>query len=431
MKPILYYAMLMLLLLALQPRLSGQSETRTQANSSRSRGSLMVSNVIDSIQLGNSIAGPGVQLIGCRYFADDSAIGFFRDESFSLGIDSGIVISTGSIFDIPGPNISSSTGSALGMPGDTDLTTLQPNYATLDAAFIELSFIPLSDTLQAGVIIFASEEYPEYVNATFFDPIGIFLDGPGYPNVNIALIPGTSVPIGTQTLNHQTNSAHYISNAGGPSLIFDGYSRPLALKIPVVPFAAYRLKIAIADGGDMAYDSGIFLKMNSLRAYTCEPVASFSHTLNGLNLTITNHSTDAVYYELHLGDGHYYADSNLGVYTHTFADTGTYFVSLLAYHCNRIDVMSQMVYAGTTGREETAEPLAILHSQGDGKFTLGLRNASPGLVQVIDLMGRPVQEDQLFRGDSPVELFLGHLPRSVYLLVVNQDKEREVFRVRN
>ncbi|MBE0641627.1 MAG: choice-of-anchor L domain-containing protein, partial [Bacteroidales bacterium] len=146
MKPIPYYAMLMLLLLALQPRLSGQSGTRTQANSSRSRGSLMVSNVIDSILLGNSIAGPGVQLIGCRYLADDSAIGFFRDESFSLGIDSGIVISTGSIFDIPGPNISSSTGTALGMPGDTDLTTLQPNYATLDAAFIELSFIPLSDT---------------------------------------------------------------------------------------------------------------------------------------------------------------------------------------------------------------------------------------------------------------------------------------------
>lgn len=44
--------------------------------------------------------------------------------------------------------------------------------------------------------VFASEEYNEYVNSSFNDVFGFFVNG-----VNIALVPGTSTPVAINSVN--------------------------------------------------------------------------------------------------------------------------------------------------------------------------------------------------------------------------------------
>jgi hypothetical protein len=117
------------------------------------------------------------------------------------------------------------------------------------------------------------EEYPEYVNSSFNDVFGFFITGLNpagglYANTNVALVPGTSMPVAINNINLMLNNAYYVYNVGGVTIVFDGFTTVLTATIPVVPLATYHLKMAIADAGDMIFDSGIFLQCPSMRSYT-------------------------------------------------------------------------------------------------------------------------------------------------------------------
>ena len=81
-----------------------------------------------------------------------------------LDFENGIIMSSGSVSDIAGPN--SNDGTSTNLPNgiandpDFDLLTDAAN-GTDDAIFIEIEFVPNGDTL-TGTFVFASEEYNEY-----------------------------------------------------------------------------------------------------------------------------------------------------------------------------------------------------------------------------------------------------------------------------
>jgi len=235
------------------------------------------------------LAGDGVVIENVARICDDDAFGVFRTHpnntpTPNFGISEGVLLTTGSIAIVPGPSTGGGTGTGLGTPGDVDLTVLS-GVATNDACVLEFDITPIGNVL-SFYYIFGSEEYNEYVCSSVNDIFGFLITGPdplggNYTKENIALIPGTNIPVSINTLNNGsvgTNGSISttpcdISNseffAGYiPELEYDGITDTLRAEIAVIPCQTYRLKLAIADGGDSAFDSGVFLQAGSFASPT-------------------------------------------------------------------------------------------------------------------------------------------------------------------
>lgn len=212
------------------------------------------------------LVGGGVTVSNVIFRGDTGAIGIFDGRNSNIGLDSGILISTGKAFNAIGPNNGQSSTSN-NKPGDGDLNSILPNGNTIDAASLQFNFIPVSSTVTFR-FVFASEEYPEFVGEEFNDIFGFFISGPGIAGKkNIAVIPGTSTTISINNINPAVNSNFYISNDGGGTVQFDGFTTVIEVKAEgLTPCELYTLKLAIADVEDIAYDSGIFIEALSLRS---------------------------------------------------------------------------------------------------------------------------------------------------------------------
>ncbi|MDH4472115.1 MAG: choice-of-anchor L domain-containing protein [Fluviicola sp.] len=231
----------------------------------------------------NVLLGPGVTVSNINYSGTANAIGYFDATGTNLGIATGIVMTTGTIYnngDGPqGPNNSSGSGVDNGMGGYSQLSNLIGGTQTYNSAILEFDFIPYSDTVRFKYV-FGSEEYPEYVGSTFNDVFAFFISGPGISGLqNIAKLPnGAAVAInnvnnGPSNTGPCTNCAYYVYNGDGNNgpyngsntyIQYDGFTRVLEAVSRVQCGQTYHLVIAIADAGDGILDSGIFLEANSL-----------------------------------------------------------------------------------------------------------------------------------------------------------------------
>lgn len=223
--------------------------------------------LVQDVLLGNGVVASNIQFTGSL-----NAIGSFDGTLSNLGIDSGLVMTTGELIGANGPvgpNNSGSSGMDNGEPGDADLTTIA-GVQTFNAAILEFDFIPTGDTLRFNYV-FGSEEYMEFVNAGVNDAFGFFLSGPGiagpYANgaENIALIPGTTTPVTIDDVNANLNGAYYVDNENpaGQTVQYDGFTTVLTAEAIVQCGEEYHIRIAIADAGDGVWDSGVFLEAQS------------------------------------------------------------------------------------------------------------------------------------------------------------------------
>ena len=237
----------------------------------------------------------------------------------------GIIMTTGNITVAPGPN-SSGSSSVSNNDGttDADLQSLTTNNVT-GMSKLEFDFLSVSGNVQFEYI-FASEEYPEFVCSSYNDIFAFFLTGlhpvTGVQSTwNIAIIPGTQLPVTINTLNNglsagsATNcnlnySSFYTAVASGNAGIqFDGFTKipansphspfgiPLGLlaKSRIVPCATYHMKLAIGNVQDNAYDSGVFLKQGSFISPS-EFKNYHSTTIPGDPTLIQSLNSDTIYY---------------------------------------------------------------------------------------------------------------------------------------
>lgn len=211
-----------------------------------------------------------VTVSNVTYTGADIAAGLFSGGGGIIDCVDGIVLSSGDINSIPGPNTSASTSTNNGQPGDVDLDGLitQP---TLDATILEFDFVISSDMVTFKYI-FSSEEYNEFVNTPFNDPFGFFLNG-----TNVALLPDNITPVTINNVNGgnpfgtgASNPAFYINNDlndPGPATInieMDGFTVTLTVVAPVNPAPAVNhIKLAISDASDFIYDSNVFIQTGS------------------------------------------------------------------------------------------------------------------------------------------------------------------------
>lgn len=221
----------------------------------------------------NVLLGSGVTASNITFTGNSNQIAkFLATTSTSLGIPSGVYISTGHASTTSpngpqGPNNLTSTGTDWLGAGDVLLDGIA-GVQTFDAGILEFDFVPTGDSIKFKYC-FGSEEYPEFVNAGVNDAFAFFLSGPNpgggtYTNKNIALLPGTNTPVSIDNVNPGLNSNYYRSNTANViDCEFDGLTKVLYALEKVVCGQTYHIKIAIADGGDGIYDSGVFLEGGS------------------------------------------------------------------------------------------------------------------------------------------------------------------------
>lgn len=243
----------------------------------------------------NVLLGEGVQVSNVRFNGSSStincnAIGTFSttadSATTSIGLREGILITTGNINGAPGPNSSPRQTTHYTCSGYQDASliplTNDPDAVLYNCSVLEFDFVPQSDSVGFRYV-FASEEYPEYIDEDFNDIFAFFISGPNpaggnYVNTNIAKIPGTSQPVSIHTINPETNSQFYIDNYPSSAqrsrlhLEYDGFTTVLTAYAKVVPCSTYHLRISLSDVNDSSFDSGVFLEAGSLQAKSIEAV---------------------------------------------------------------------------------------------------------------------------------------------------------------
>lgn len=237
--------------------------------------------LVDNVLLGFGVTALNVTVNGDPLLANTSQLnlGYFTNSNVGFPIANGLILTTGNASGAVGPNNSGSfTNNMPATPNvgfDPHLNDIA-NAGVNNGIVLEFDFIPSGDTLVFNYM-FGSDEYPEWSPSSYNDAFGLFLWGPGvsgpfalagYPNggVNLATIPG-GIPVTINNVGPSSNTAYYVNNLGGAAygdaLQYDGTTTLLTAAASVQCNQLYHIKLAIANVGDLAYDSGVFLEAGS------------------------------------------------------------------------------------------------------------------------------------------------------------------------
>jgi hypothetical protein len=213
-------------------------------------------------QLGQILTGPGATISNVKFTGDPRAAGTFTGGiAAGFPIESGVILSSGDIANIRGPNDTESKSTSFNTPGDPQLDALIGG-TTHDAAVLEFDVVTTSPDLVIRYV-FASEEYKEFVGSAFNDVFGFFVNGQ-----NIAFVQGDpNQTVSINSINHLENSHLYIDNppgSGGANTQFDGFTVLLTATATLAPGVPHHLKLAIADTTDTILDSAVILQTGGI-----------------------------------------------------------------------------------------------------------------------------------------------------------------------
>ena len=249
----------------------------------------------DATSLAQNLVGTGVTISNAHFTGAGNCAGTFAggDGIIGPGFDQGIILSSGDIENVIGPNTVDGITAENAQPGDADLDALIPGYSTGDACSLEFDFVPQTSVIQFNYV-FTSDEYNEYVNSVYNDVFGFFVDGH-----NIALIPGTTTPVAINNVNNgnpygadtPSNPQFYINNDltdGGPFVDteMDGLTTVFVATAQLTPNVQHHMKLAIADAGDLKLDSNVFIEGSSLKSVSSLVPISATNTV-GQTHTVT------------------------------------------------------------------------------------------------------------------------------------------------
>ena len=205
--------------------------------------------------------------------------------------ENGLIMTTGKIATALGPNDTGSESNQLGSyepPACSELNGLIPGYTVNKPAVLEFDFVTVAEHISFNYA-FASEEYPEWAGSNYNDVFGFFVtDMVTNTTQNIALIPGTNIPVAINNIHSATGSSYtsvaayeqyyHSIPSNSPLMQYDAYVGPFVAEMDVVPCRNYHMKLAIANVGDNSYDSGVFLEAASFSASVLNEVVDFEYT---------------------------------------------------------------------------------------------------------------------------------------------------------
>jgi hypothetical protein len=202
---------------------------------------------------------------------NQAAFGTFTNDPF--GLQSGIVLSTGNVANIPGRNIKDNV-----MKNGSDLNTdFGAKGEGGDLTQLNLSFF--ADYMVEKLFfeyVFASEEFPEFGGSEFNDSFELLLNGQNLAKLSDgkAVIIKNLVP---NAGNRSTDHSDYINNPALTGLAaniikLDGFTKVLGFEGLLKQNQTNVLSIRIQDIGDGNLDSAVFIKGGSIATEKAEAV---------------------------------------------------------------------------------------------------------------------------------------------------------------
>lgn len=209
------------------------------------------------------LVSTGITYSSITYTGSTQALGTFSGGDGIIGFPDGVLIGTGNIMNVVGPNTGGGVGDDLDEPGDPILTELA-DQSTNDAAVLSFEFVPTGNNVEFQYV-FSSEEYNEYVG-DFNDVFAFYVNGQ-----NCATVGGQ--PVSVNTINNDSNSALYVDNTDGHlDTQMDGLTVVLTCTAMVNPGQTNTMQFMIADAGDGILDSHVFLQAKSFTIVLPDPV---------------------------------------------------------------------------------------------------------------------------------------------------------------
>lgn len=231
---------------------------------------LINSYCISNVQVTNVVGGD--------FNGTDQSYGYFDASGSTFPFQSGIVLSTGRLSNVEGPNTTLSDDDANNWVGDLDLETVLNENSTINATIIEFDFTAIASQISFRYI-FASEEYQENNANTcqYSDLFGFLIRNINDTQyTNIALVPNTQTPVKVTTVHPNIpngcsaqNEAYSGSwNDSNAPINFNGQTAVLTATANTIPNETYHVKLVIADEQNYRYDSAVFLEAGSFQLST-------------------------------------------------------------------------------------------------------------------------------------------------------------------
>ena len=200
-----------------------------------------------------------------------NSFAYFERDLSNFPFENGIMLSTGDAIsggNAINTNLLNDGETSWGT--DPDLETALGITNTLNATTIEFDFISISNLIQFNYIL-ASEEYFANFPCDYSDGFAFLIREAGTtdPYTNIALIPGTTIPVNTNTIHDEIvgfcaaeNEAYFDGYTMGDTN-YNGRTTVLTASANIIPNIQYHIKLVIADQTDENYDSTVFIQGNS------------------------------------------------------------------------------------------------------------------------------------------------------------------------
>jgi gliding motility-associated-like protein len=207
------------------------------------------------------------QVYGAPEDLTTKSYGYFKTPPGStFPFEEGVVLTTGSAF--PAGNTVNTTDlitSSNGDSGDSDLEAALGQSNTQDATFIKFNFTPLVDAIDFRFIM-ASEEYDGNTECTYADSFAFLLREVGTSSyTNLAVLPDET-PVSVRNINDAPDcraNTEYFEGYDVGNTNYGGRTKALTASSSVTPGVTYEIKLVVADQGDNAWDSAIFIEGGS------------------------------------------------------------------------------------------------------------------------------------------------------------------------
>lgn len=202
------------------------------------------------------------------------SFGYFERDNSNFPFENGILLSTGNANSAGNTtNANTLNDGETNWGTDTDLENALGISNTLNATSIEFDFVSVTNQVQFNYIL-ASEEYFANYPCEYSDGFAFLIKeaGTSNPYENVALIPGTSTPVNTNTIHEEivgfceaSNESYFEGYSLGDTN-FNGRTTVLTATASIQPNVQYHIKLVIADQTDENFDSAVFIEGNSFNA---------------------------------------------------------------------------------------------------------------------------------------------------------------------
>ncbi|WP_298512956.1 choice-of-anchor L domain-containing protein [uncultured Kordia sp.] len=307
------------------------------------------------------------------------SLGSFTNGSSNIPFNSGMILSTGFINQVQGPNdpdnpSSNGNAGAWASYADPFITQFgEPGSNYRNGTTISFNFTPIANHISFDFMLL-SEEYNQQYECNFADLFVFVLEDLSNGTVqNLAVVPNSNTPIQVTSIRPTIyfddgtggvqcvavnepffSNYNYVINPNPDSVLtipaaqsptsFNGQTHDFTAFGDVIPNQQYRITIAIADEGDATYDSAILIENGSFNVgieLGPDIVACVGESSEIGVPAIPN----ATYQWQKLTNGNFVNISGATQNTYTVTESGEYRILVTANGCSYEDTITVTISA--------------------------------------------------------------------------------------